>query len=59
MPASTLGPLLGLSMAEIERLVIEETIAHHGDPLAVLKSLMARYKPADMAELPRCCSVFV
>ncbi|MGR3796190.1 sigma-54-dependent transcriptional regulator [Vannielia sp. SX4] len=27
---TSLGPLLGLSMAEIERLVIEETIAHHG-----------------------------
>lgn len=30
-----------------------ETIAHHGDPLAVLRSFMARFKPADMPELPR------
>ncbi len=30
-----------------------ERIAHHNDPLTVLKSLMERYKPADMAELPR------
>lgn len=30
-----------------------ERIAHHGDPLAVLKTLMARYHPADMAGLPR------
>ena len=28
-------------------------IAHHGDPLAVLKELMAGYRPAEMSELPR------
>jgi anthranilate synthase component 1 len=28
-------------------------IAHHGDPLAVLKDLMAGYRPAEMSELPR------
>ncbi len=30
-----------------------ETIPHDNNPLAVLKSLMARYKPADLKELPR------
>jgi anthranilate synthase component I len=30
-----------------------ETIAHHNDPLAVLKSLLARYRAADLPELPR------
>ncbi|MBI5552992.1 MAG: chorismate-binding protein [Desulfobacterales bacterium] len=31
----------------------EERIAHHNDPLAVLKALLARYRPAQLAELPR------
>ena len=30
-----------------------ETLAHHNDPLAVLRSFMARFKPADMPDLPR------
>jgi anthranilate synthase component 1 len=30
-----------------------ETIAHGGDPLSVLRAFMARFKPADMPELPR------
>jgi anthranilate/para-aminobenzoate synthase component I len=30
-----------------------ETIAHHNDPLAVLKALLARYRAADLPELPR------
>ncbi len=30
-----------------------ETIAHNGDPLKVLRAFMARFKPADMPELPR------
>jgi anthranilate synthase component I len=30
-----------------------ETIAHHNDPLSILKSLLARYRAADLPELPR------
>ncbi len=30
-----------------------EAIEHHGDPLAVLKSFLGRYRPAEMPELPR------
>ena len=30
-----------------------ETIAHHGDPLAVLKTLMERFRAAQLPELPR------
>ncbi len=30
-----------------------ETIAHRGDPLAVLRSLMQKYRPATLPELPR------
>ena len=30
-----------------------ERIAHHGDPLAALESVMGRYNPAELAELPR------
>jgi len=30
-----------------------ERIAHNGDPLAILRSVMARYKPVKLAQLPR------
>jgi len=30
-----------------------EKIPHHGDPLAVLKEITQKYKPADIKELPR------
>ena len=30
-----------------------ETIAHHNDPLTVLKTIMDRYRAAQLAELPR------
>jgi anthranilate synthase component I len=30
-----------------------ERIAHEGDPLSVLKAFMGRFKPAEMADLPR------
>ncbi len=38
---------------EIESGPEKERIAHHGDPLKVLRSLMARYKPVKLARLPR------
>ena len=31
----------------------EESIVHNGDPLAVLKSILERYRAAEMPELPR------
>jgi anthranilate synthase component 1 len=31
----------------------DEKIPHNGDPLAVLKAFMHRFRPAEMAELPR------
>jgi anthranilate synthase component 1 len=31
----------------------EERIAHGGDPLSALKAFMVRFKPAEMADLPR------
>lgn len=31
----------------------KERIAHHGDPLKILRSLMAQYKPVKLARLPR------
>ncbi len=31
----------------------DRRVAHHGDPLAVLKTFMDRFRPADMPELPR------
>jgi len=40
-------------VVEVATRVGAERIAHHNDPLSVLKSLMERYKPADMVELPR------
>jgi anthranilate synthase component 1 len=38
---------------EIESGPSRERLAHNGDPLAVLRSLMARYKPVRLAQLPR------
>jgi anthranilate synthase component 1 len=31
----------------------EETLPHSGDPLATLRSFMSRFRPAEMADLPR------
>lgn len=38
---------------EIESSTGKERIGHQGDPLKVLRSLMARYKPVKLARLPR------
>ncbi len=38
---------------EIEGGPKKERIIHHGDPLKVLRSLMAQYKPVRLARLPR------
>ena len=38
---------------EIECGQKKERIVHHGDPLKVLRSLMAQYKPVRLARLPR------
>ena len=38
---------------EIESGPKKERIAHHGDPLKALRSLMAQYKPVKLARLPR------
>ena len=38
---------------EIESENRKERIAHNGDPLKILRSLMARYKPVKLARLPR------
>ena len=38
---------------EIESGAGKERIAHHGDPLKILRSLMARYKPVKLSRLPR------
>ncbi len=38
---------------EIESGAKKERIAHHGDPLKSLRSLMAQYKPVKLARLPR------
>jgi len=47
-----------------EEVVIREgfhvsRVSHHGDPLAVLKTLLARYKMAALPELPRFCGGLV
>ena len=38
---------------EIESGPKKERIAHHGDPLTILRSIMAQYKPVKLARLPR------
>jgi anthranilate synthase component 1 len=38
---------------EIESGPKKERTVHHGDPLKVLRSLMARYKPVKLSKLPR------
>ena len=38
---------------EIESGSKKERIAHNGDPLAILRSIMAQYKPVKLARLPR------
>lgn len=38
---------------EIDSSVKRERIAHHGNPLKVLRSLMAQYEPVQLAKLPR------
>ena len=38
---------------QIETANTQRAIPHNGNPLSVLKDLMAQYRPADMPELPR------
>jgi anthranilate synthase component 1 len=38
---------------EIERGAEKERVVHHGDPLEILRSVMARFKPVRLPKLPR------